>query len=118
MDAVKFLEEAKRMCESYEECEACPANADGFNNCRIDHMHDIDAENAVDIVGKWAKEHPEKTRQSEFLKLLPQNVTPKMSCNVLDICPAVLVSGGLMVFCPKTSCQICKAEFWGEDMSQ
>lgn len=49
MDAVKFLEEAKRMCESYEECEACPANADGFNNCRIDHMHDIDAEGAVTL---------------------------------------------------------------------
>lgn len=60
MDAVKFLEEVKRMCESYEECEACPANADGFDDCRIDYIHDIGAENAVNIVEKWAKEHPKK----------------------------------------------------------
>lgn len=34
MDALKFIKEAKRMCQSYEECEACPANADGFDDCR------------------------------------------------------------------------------------
>lgn len=118
MDALEFIKQSKRMCRNYEECKGCPACSDGYEDCRIDTTLDIAAEVAVDIVGKWAKEHPEKTRQSEFLKLLPQNVTPKMSCNVLDICPAVLISGGLMVFCPKTSCQICKAEFLGEDMSQ
>ena len=112
MDALEFIKEAKRMCQSYEECEACPAHGDGYDDCRISTFRDVDEEITVDIVGKWALEHQEKTRQSEFLKLLPQNVTPKMNCNVLDICPAVLISGGLMGYCPRTSCQICKAEFW------
>ena len=112
MDALEFIKQAKRMCHSYEECEACPAHTDGFDDCCIDTTLNIDADIAVDIVEKWAQEHPEKTRQSEFLKLLPQNVTPKMNCNVLDICPAVLISGGLTGYCPRTSCQICKAEFW------
>lgn len=112
MDALEFIKEAKRMCQSYEKCEACPVYGDGYDDCRIDAMQDIDEEIAVDIVEKWAQEHPEKTRQSEFLKPLPQNVVPKMNGDVLDICPAVFISGGLMVYCPRTSCQNCKAEFW------
>lgn len=112
MDALEFIKQAKRMCQSYDECEGCPARSGGYEDCQVDTSLDIAEEVAVDIVGKWAQEHQEKTRQSEFLKLLPQNVTPKMNCNVLDICPAVLISGGLRGFCPRTSCQNCKAEFW------
>ena len=118
MDALEFIKQSKRMCHSYDECENCPAHTGGCEGCHIDTSFDINAEIAVDIVGKWAKEHPEKTRQSEFLKLLPKNVNPKMNYNVLDICPAVLISGGLRDFCPRTGCQECKAKFWGEDMSQ
>lgn len=118
MDALEFIKQAKRMCRSYEDCEDCPARFDGYEDCHIDTTLNIAAEVAVDIVGKWALEHPEKTRQSEFLKLLPQNVTPKMNYDVLDICPAVLISEGLRGFCPRTGCQECKKEFWGEDMSQ
>ena len=51
MDALKFIKEAKRMCQSYEECEACPADARGnFVDCRVDIMQDIDVADAVAII--------------------------------------------------------------------
>lgn len=116
MDAVKFLEEAKRMCESYEECEACPANADGFDDCRIDNMQAIDAADAVAIVEKWAKEHPRKTRNSEFLKHYPN---ARVDCHgVIDICPKAVdeeytpVNG-----CSKPSCcDECSNEYWMQEV--
>lgn len=58
MDAVKFLEEANRMCESYSCCADCPANTLGdFDNCRVDTLQAFNAVDAVAIVEKWSKEH-------------------------------------------------------------
>lgn len=31
MDAVKFLEETRRMCNTYDVCEGCPSNAIELN---------------------------------------------------------------------------------------
>lgn len=116
MDALEFIKEAKRMCESYEECEACPANADGFDDCRIDHMHDIDAENAVNIVEKWSKEHPRKTRNSEFLKHYPNAINCE---GVLFICPKwVDESYNPCNGCSKTYCDDCKAEYWMQEVEK
>lgn len=118
MDALEFIKQSKRMCRSYEECKDCPARSDGYEDCHIDTSLDINAEIAVDIVEKWAQEHPEKTRQSEFLKLLPKNATPKMKFDVLDVCPALFISKDWLHDCNKVDCTDCKAKFWREDMSQ
>jgi hypothetical protein len=116
MDALEFIKEAKRMCESYEECEACPANADGFDDCRIDHMHDIDAENAVNIVEKWAKEHPKKTRQSVFLEQWPEAEIDKFGC--LEICPKHVSADyrSRYVNCTNRVCGGCSREFWMQEV--
>ena len=104
------------MCESYEECEACPANADGFDDCRIDHMHDIDAENAVNIVEKWAKEHPKKTRQSVFLEQWPEAEIDKFGC--LEICPKHVSADyrSRYVNCTNRVCGGCSREFWMQEV--
>lgn len=117
MDALKFIKEAKRMCQSYEECEACPANADGFDDCRIDSMHNIDAENAVNIVEKWAKEHPEKTRQDVFLEQYPR--ANLLVNGVIDICPKAIEkyyapSAG----CYDTDCFDCKTKWWMQEVEK
>lgn len=71
MDAVKFLEEANRMCESYSCCADCPANTPGdFDNCRVDTMQAFDAADAVAIVEKWSKEHSRKNTKRRILKTL------------------------------------------------
>nr|DAL03455.1 MAG TPA: hypothetical protein [Caudoviricetes sp.] len=121
MDAVKFLEEAKRMCESYEECEACPANADGFDDCRIDNMQAIDAADAVAIVEKWSKENSIKTRSSEFLKHYPDAT---VDCHgMVDICPKAVdknytpVNGCCNTHCDgDTSCDECCYEYWMQEV--
>lgn len=115
MDALKFIKEAKRMCHSYDECEDCPAHTGGFDDCCIDTTLDINAEIAVDIVGKWAKEHPRKTRNSEFLKHYPDaKVHDK---GMVDICPRCADKrfepcGG----CARTVCVDCEAEYWMQEV--
>ena len=65
MDAVEYVKQRARMCDYYVNCDDCPAG-----NCgRCASLNEIP--NLVPIVEKWTKEHPAKTRQSEFLKQWP-----------------------------------------------
>lgn len=87
MDAVKFLKERARMCEANQTgemtCENCAAYK-GVSQC-YKLGEPKDPEKMVAIVEQWAKEHPVKTRQSEFLKLFPGAEPTKDG--VLAICP-------------------------------
>lgn len=67
MDAVEFIRERNRMCKHFRGCNQCPA--DGMICSTIWEMND--AEKLVQVVEQWAKEHPYKTRQSEFLERWP-----------------------------------------------
>ena len=76
MDAVEFLKEAKRYCEWCKNttqdgkkrlCDAC--YFEKLNN--IFNLHSMAYCKFVEMVDQWAKEHPIKTRQSEFLKQWP-----------------------------------------------
>ena len=70
MDALKFVRERNRMCKSFGEgegCMSCPVYKKG-NHC----MAILWKEEIVPIVEKWSKEHPYKTRQSEYLKQWPK----------------------------------------------
>lgn len=112
MDAVKFIKEAKRMCQRYEKCEACPVYGDGYDDCRIDAMHDIDEEIAVDIVEKWANEHPRETRNSEFLKHYPNARIQKNG--TVELCPKWIDQSfdEGSIICHRTRCDRCKEEYW------
>ena len=65
MDAVEYVKQRKRMCDCYVKCGDCPAC--DYEGCSS--LNEIP--NLVPIVEQWAKAHPEKTRQSEFLKMYP-----------------------------------------------
>ena len=67
MDAVEYVKQRKRMCDYYNHnnCSECPA----FSCEECGGLNGIST--MVPIVEKWAKEHPVKTRQSEFLKQWP-----------------------------------------------
>ena len=65
MDAVEYVKQRARMCDYYVNCDDCPAG----NYGRCASLNEIPK--MVPIVEKWAKEHPVKTRQSEFLKQWP-----------------------------------------------
>ena len=65
MDAVEFLKAFGRLCNNYLCGDNCPL---------IDICDDVSNDGyvrKVQIVEQWAKEHPVKTRQSEFLKQWP-----------------------------------------------
>lgn len=71
-----------RTCYDKEmECAYCPAA--GAGRCLVgldnnDFFWGVDSwEKAIEIVEKWSKEHPKKTRKSEFLKNYPQAVIDK-----------------------------------------
>ena len=106
MDAVEFLRDFRRMCWTYEEpcCENCKLEGGGcdFTDLGCDH------EKAVRIVEKWAKEHPVKTRLSEFLKLYPNASAPEEGCP--DLCVKFFDS---TVSCKDSEgCHECKKKFW------
>ena len=65
MDAVEYVKQRARMCDYYVNCDDCPAS--NYEGCSS--LNEIP--NLVPIVEQWAKEHPVKTRQSEFLKQWP-----------------------------------------------
>ena len=68
MDAVEFLKQFNRMCKTYiyDRCTECPAY-----KCRCGDQFDGQEEDGVSIVEQWVKEHPVKTRQSEFFNQWP-----------------------------------------------
>ena len=65
MDAVEYVKQRERMCDYYVNCGDCPVS--NYQEC----ASIVGIPNLVPIVEQWAKEHPVKTRQSEFLKMWP-----------------------------------------------
>ena len=65
MDAIEYVKQRERMCDYYGDCDKCPAK-EVICCSSIDEIPKM-----VPIVEKWAKEHPVKTRQSEFFKQWP-----------------------------------------------
>lgn len=120
MDAVRYLEETRRMCRffSHVACVGCPALINRQNCMFADVIvnYGTKTTDAVAIVEKLVKEHPIKTRSSEFLKHYPN---ARVDCHgVIDICPKAVdeeytpVNG-----CSKTSCcDECSNEYWMQEV--
>lgn len=121
MDAVEFFEERDRMCESFNNrCRGCEiANRmDGNESCN-DYIKRCPAE-AVAIVEKWGKEHPRKTRQSEFLKMFPR--ASMTADGIIAFCPDSMDSE---FECPRKTrdnidpiCGECRREYWLEEVEE
>lgn len=107
MDAVEFLKERTRMCNFYmSRCMNCPGNKVAY--CATLCATAIEL---VPIVEQWAKEHPVKTRQSEFLKMLP-NASVGYN-GALVICPSQ-ADAKAITECVRSeiNCDKCKRDFW------
>ena len=109
MDAVEYVKQRARMCDYYVNCDDCPAG----NYGRCASLNEIP--NLVPIVEKWAKAHPVKTRQSEFLK---QWTYAKISDDGLPaIAPCQLnvlfIHGKAQEDCEDRGvCNKCRRDFW------
>ena len=115
MDAVKFLKVLGKMCDdNCRECEFEKVHSvnEGCSTWRTAHP-----EEAVAIAEKWAKEHPAKTRQSEFLKHYPNaRIAPD---GVISISPCLIEPQNYPIsddVCEATPCAICRRKFWLEEV--
>lgn len=119
MDAVKFLQERTRMCNSFSpDCEGCRVDEEKpvISECYLWMFEN--PERAVKIVEEWAKEHPRKPRQSKFLEQWPEARVDKDG--ILFVCPADIVKslrdehGGCTN--PMEDCRKCCREFWMQEV--
>ena len=108
MDAVEFLRDFRRMCSSHGgTCTGCKL-ADALGTPCIPTKSDCDHEKMIRVVEKWAKEHPVKTRLSEFLKLCPNASVQAGGCP--DCCVTEFDS---TVSCKDSEgCLDCRKKFW------
>ena len=92
MDAIKFLKEKYRMTKKCSICCAdCPLSSE--NNTTGFACGDLQRkypEIVVNIVEKWAAEHPKETYLTQFLKhypnaLMDDDGTPEVCVNELGI---------------------------------
>lgn len=103
MDAVEFYKAFKRMCNKTD-CKDCLLD----QKCRP--SANVEPEEVVELVEEWAKDHPIKTRQSEFLKMFPK---VPMKDDVIDICPTTVVKGLKNAeHCNHILCKDCRKAFW------
>lgn len=120
MDAITYIKEAMRMCKSAgDNCEHCSAKIEKFcpiSLCRttMNNMHGNE-EKAVSIVEQWSKDHPVKTRQSEFLKMFPNTdlkiITRLLPCSLDTTLKPLRCAkyGYLSISC---RCDRCRDDYW------
>lgn len=105
MDAVKFIEEHRRMYKVTG--KHLPTLAEG-----------IPAEDVVKEVEEWSAAHPRKSRQSVFLEQYPEAMVA--DGGTLSVCPLIFYSeyrnayGGCAS--PYGSCVECRREFWTQEV--
>lgn len=106
MDAVEYLKTLRRMCNA--ECRKCEFGDVHSVNEGCSTWRTANPEAAVAIAENWAKKHPAKTRQSEFLKHYPD---AQIDSGCLNACP-MDVFGNMGINCNKQTCYECKKKFW------
>lgn len=105
MDAVKFIEERRRMYRVTG--KHAPTLAEW-----------IPAEDVVKEVEAWSAAHPHKTRQGVFLEQWPQASIG--DDGVLKVCPCLIsephrnAQGGCVNI--HRQCHDCRKEFWGQEV--
>ena len=124
MEAIKLLEEAKRMCESHSVCEACLLFADG-DSCAINAERKSspqELKRIVESVQKWSSEHPKVTRLSNLLRIFPDlfldNARFPSGCvrdyDQMHDCP---IKKGALIGNTFDSCVVCKQQFWNQEIT-
>ena len=116
MDALEFLMERRRMCDSYRHCEGCPLEG---GKCIVSSVPpDEDYKRIIAAVDQWSKEHQRKTRQSVFLEQYPE---AEIDANgVVGLCPMSISAAHRdsdgECNCPEILCRDCRREFWMQEV--
>lgn len=119
MDAVKFIQERNRMCNSFDGgCKGCPA----FSACKDELCCAVGPESTLDttaqiaMVEEWSAAHPRKTRRSVFLEQYP-NAKVVDGTDMVYVWPCEIEWGMEDVeHCNSISCDDCRREFWMQEV--
>ena len=117
MDAVEYLKAANRMCDEHF-CNDCPLG-DLEYQCpvRITSAESEIMDKVVEIVEQWAKDHPVKTRQSEFLKMFPNAKRGIDGILCIDPCKIDITCEEVCEI-SKNDCDECKRAYWLTEVSE
>ena len=111
MDAVVVLKTIASMCRSYERCsDGCPL----YGICICSTRYEANPELIVAAVEEWRKEHPAKTRQSEFLKIIP-NTYIDTDGNI-GVSPCAVDKKFREEKCGDYGCVECARKYWTEEI--
>ena len=123
MDAVEYLKQVKRICNGIgngsQLCSECPLFYESgpmrcMANVVVYTSNDFDESVPVEIVEKWAREHPAKTRTAKLLEVFPD---ADVYDGFPDICPGRLDRSYKKVKCnEKANCTDCEREYWLEEI--
>lgn len=113
MDAVEYLKTLARMHYKQADCAHCVLP----NGCDIT-KDEKEIKKRVEIIEKWGKENPIKTRKDELLKIFPY--APITKDGVPKICPGNVDGkrygqNGIHFDCPD-KCSDCRKEYWFEEV--
>lgn len=100
MDAVEYLKERARMCNSYERCSECPLLNVGCGESNPDET--------VDIVEQWSREHPVMTNAMKFEEVFGNKPDSKRKGE--RICPPLAFRKSKDCSCKCSECD----QWWDE----
>lgn len=101
MDAVKFIEEARRR---YKVTGKAPSVL----------LNWLDPESIVKDVEEWSVAHPIKTRQTEFLKQWPETCLDGNGAIAIE--PCTLSKAYQDANCDQNDCAECRKDFWLQEV--
>lgn len=114
MDAIEFIKERQRLCQTYTRCSECPVGNDN-DGCKFNTVSGYEAAEQIRLLEEWSATHPCKTRQDLFLEQWPN--AKVFVDGILDICPIELDGH---YSCKSTDtkmrCQTCRREFWTQEV--
>lgn len=128
MDALEYEKARIRMCNTMilkeGGCAACPLY-DGLKlrcmiaACGVSKPDEDAIKKNIDKVIKWAKDHPVKTRQSEFLKMFPNAdlkiITRLLPCSIdSNMKPLRCAEYGYLS--STCRCDRCRDDYWNEEV--
>lgn len=115
MDAVEFVKTVNRLCKN-RHCDGCPVAKEGRCMVGFDYYSVKNIEKTISKVEQWAKEHPVKTRQSEFLKIFPKADLTRLQPCMIEKDKRPMWCGKYADFGANGCCDECRYAYWNEEV--